>query len=222
MAEIYLVRHGQASFGAENYDQLSDLGRLQSEYLGQYFTDRNINFDHIIIGTQLRHKQTAMGILGNVSAPYDAHSGLNEYDFSGLYKAYMAQHPGEAEAAKDGNRRIFYQRLKLALTLWSQDRLDEPLPESWADFKSRVADALAHIQNNTQGTSLVVSSGGPISMAIGHILDLAPQKIIDLNLQIKNTSFSHIYLGQDRMHLSDFNTIPHLDQQGRRDDITYS
>ena len=222
MAEIYLVRHGQASFGAKNYDQLSDLGRVQSEYLGQYFTDRAIKFDNIIIGTQQRHRQTAAGILGDDLSGYDSHSGLNEYDFSGLYKAYMAQHPDAAEAAKDGNRRIFYQRLKLALTLWSEDRLTEPLPESWTDFKNRVADALAHIQSNTEGTCLVVSSGGPISMAIGHILDLAPQKIIDLNLQIKHTSFSHIYLGQDRMHLSDFNTIPHLYQQGRRDDITYS
>ncbi len=27
MGHLYLVRHGQASFGADDYDQLSDLGR---------------------------------------------------------------------------------------------------------------------------------------------------------------------------------------------------
>ncbi|MBL4803108.1 MAG: histidine phosphatase family protein [Emcibacter sp.] len=226
MAEIYLVRHGQASFGADNYDQLSDLGHQQSEYLGQYFTDRDINFDHIIIGTQHRHRQTAESILGHPlsdsAADYDSHSGLNEYDFSVLYKAFMAQHPDTEAAAKEGNRRIFYQRLKLALKLWSEDRLTEDLPESWTDFKTRVADALTHIQNRVTGTCLVVSSGGPISMAIGHILELNPPKIIDLNLQVKNTSFSHIYLGQDRMHLSCFNNIPHLDRMDRPDVITYS
>ncbi|PCI45804.1 MAG: histidine phosphatase family protein, partial [Alphaproteobacteria bacterium] len=40
MAEIYLVRHGQASFNTDDYDRLSDRGRQQSEYLGQYFTER--------------------------------------------------------------------------------------------------------------------------------------------------------------------------------------
>ena len=59
MAEIYLVRHGQASFNSDNYDRLSDLGRQQSELLGHYFADRNISFDQIFTGTQLRHSQTA-------------------------------------------------------------------------------------------------------------------------------------------------------------------
>lgn len=222
MAEIYLVRHGQASFNSDNYDRLSDMGWQQSEYLGQYFAERNITFDQIFTGSQLRHSQTAEGILDGRATRYNVHSGLNEYDFDALYKAYMAQHPDEAGAAKGGNRRIFYQRLKLALKLWSEDRLTGDLPESWSDFKGRVGDALAHIRDNSDGRSLVVSSGGAISMAIGHILDLDPEKIIDLNLQIKNASFSHIYLGRGSMQLSSFNNIPHLDQQGRFDAITFS
>ncbi len=222
MAEIYLIRHGQASFHSDNYDQLSDLGRLQSRYLGQYFTERAIGFDHIFTGSQLRHKQTADAILDHTNTSYDIHNGLNEYDFAALYKAYMAQHPTKDEAAKNGGRRVFYHRLKQALMLWSQDKLTGDLPESWADFTGRVADALAHIRRQSDGISLVVSSGGAISMAIGHILGLEAQKIIDLNLQIKNASFSHIYPGRDRFHLSSFNNIPHLDRPDRSDAITYS
>ncbi|MCK5425185.1 MAG: histidine phosphatase family protein [Emcibacter sp.] len=222
MAEIYLVRHGQASFNSKNYDRLSDLGKQQSEYLGQYFTERDIAFDHIFTGTQLRHKQTADGIIGKKTNSYSVLSGLNEYNFSALYKAYMRQHPEEEEASRGGNRRIFYQRLKLALKLWAQDKLTGDLPESWAEFKSRVGDALAHIRETSDGKCLVVSSGGSISMAIGLILDLEPQKIIELNLQIKNASFCHIYLGRGTMKLSSFNNIPHLDQQGRFDAITFS
>jgi broad specificity phosphatase PhoE len=30
MGQIYLVRHGQASFGSANYDQLSELGHEQA------------------------------------------------------------------------------------------------------------------------------------------------------------------------------------------------
>ncbi len=161
MAEIYLIRHGQASFHSDNYDKLSDLGRLQSQYLGQYFTERAISFDHIFTGSQLRHKQTADAILDHTNTPYDIHNGLNEYDFAALYKAYMAQHPTEDEAAKNGDRRVFYHRLKQALMLWSQDKLTGDLPESWAGFTVRVADALAHIRRQSDGISLVVSSGGP-------------------------------------------------------------
>ena len=29
MGTLYLVRHGQASFGSDHYDQLSELGRRQ-------------------------------------------------------------------------------------------------------------------------------------------------------------------------------------------------
>jgi broad specificity phosphatase PhoE len=36
MGTLYLVRHGQASFGADDYDQLSELGRRQSVRLGEY------------------------------------------------------------------------------------------------------------------------------------------------------------------------------------------
>ncbi|PCJ32972.1 MAG: histidine phosphatase [Alphaproteobacteria bacterium] len=224
MAEIYLVRHGQASFNSENYDRLSDLGHQQSAYLGVYFALRNITFDHIFTGTQLRHSQTAKDIL--MAQPYTIspirQEGLNEYDFKALYEAYMAQHPHEAAASPKQDRRIFYQRLKKALKLWSENRLAGDLPESWENFKTRVTDALSHIQKNISGKCLVVSSGGAISMALGQILDLKAQKIIDLNLQIKNSSFSHIYLGHDRMHLSSFNNIPHLDRQDRLDAITFS
>ncbi len=218
MAEIYLVRHGQASFNSDNYDRLSDMGHRQSEYLGQYFAGRNIEFSHIFTGSQLRHQQTADGIYPAKSVSRDIHPGLNEYDFSALYRAYMDQHPGESDVSKEGDRRVFYHRLKHALELWSEDRLQGDLPESWAEFSSRVADALNHIRDHADGICLVVSSGGAISRAIGYILDLAPQKVIDLNLQIRNSAFSHIYPGRDRLHLSSFNNVPHLNP----DMVTYS
>lgn len=222
MAEIYLVRHGQASFTSDNYDQLSDMGREQSIRLGQYFAERNIEFDHIFTGTQHRHKQTADGILAAKTIHYDILPGLDEYDFSALYRAYMARHPDEDDISRHGDRRIFYQRLKIALMLWSGDKLSDDLPESWSDFSHRVANALRHIQEFSEGRCLVVSSGGPISMAIGHILDLAAYEVIDLNLQIKNSGFSHLHSGSSRLHLSSFNNIPHLDQPELLHMITYS
>jgi len=57
MAELYLVRHGQASFGADNYDQLSLLGKQQGQLLGEYFAERKIVFDHVLVGTMNRPRQ---------------------------------------------------------------------------------------------------------------------------------------------------------------------
>ena len=57
MGTLYLVRHGQASFGAADYDQLSDLGHKQSVRLGEYFAHKGIHFDGLIAGTLRRHKQ---------------------------------------------------------------------------------------------------------------------------------------------------------------------
>ncbi|WP_339865290.1 histidine phosphatase family protein [Paremcibacter congregatus] len=223
MGEIYLVRHGQASFNAENYDQLSPLGVQQARHLGAYFSERDINFDHLFTGTQTRHQQTADAILQDRALPPQTSlAGLNEYDFTALYQVYMAQHPEEAAISKDGDRALFYKRLKRALALWSEDRLTGDIPESWADFHGRVTGALIHIQESAPHSCLVVSSGGAIALALGHILGLDAGRVIDLNLQIKNASFSHIYTGRDALHLATFNNIPHLDRPDRLDAITYS
>lgn len=86
MAEITLVRHGQASFGSENYDQLSELGIQQSIWLGEHLKRLNYSFDRVVMGTMARHRQTAEGILRGLgsSLSIETHSGLNEYNFQGL------------------------------------------------------------------------------------------------------------------------------------------
>ncbi|MGK0529545.1 MAG: broad specificity phosphatase PhoE, partial [Alteromonadales bacterium] len=50
MTDIYLVRHGQASFGKANYDKLSELGGQQAIWLGDYFKHRNVEFDAVFSG----------------------------------------------------------------------------------------------------------------------------------------------------------------------------
>ena len=70
MGTLYLVRHGQASFGADDYDQLSELGHRQSVRLGEYFAERDIRFDGLIAGTHpgLPAAYAAIGLEGVDSA----------------------------------------------------------------------------------------------------------------------------------------------------------
>ena len=57
-----MIRHGQASFGEKNYDNLSKKGVKQSIVLGKKLLKNSISFDQTIIGPLNRHKQTFDGI----------------------------------------------------------------------------------------------------------------------------------------------------------------
>ncbi|MGZ7244367.1 histidine phosphatase family protein, partial [Streptococcus pyogenes] len=62
MGNLYLVRHGQASFGAADYDQLSELGHQQCRHLGAYWRECGQHFDAVFTGTLRRHAQSLAGI----------------------------------------------------------------------------------------------------------------------------------------------------------------
>ena len=221
MAELFLVRHGQASFGADDYDQLSGLGEQQSFWLGQYFAERHIEFDKIIIGTQLRHQQTAQHLCRGLGQEqiFDQHAGLNEYDFYAITEAMERQYPQHMSHAK-GDKRSYYKALKQALALWSRDQLDG-VPETWKAFMARVADAQQFIQQSNAKRVLVVSSGGPIAALTHQVLECPTATAIELNMQIRNTSVCHYFFNRESIRLASFNNISHLDQPGRTDAITY-
>ena len=58
MGQLYLVRHGQASLGADDYDQLSPLGARQAQRLGEHWRAQGLRFDAVFTGTLKRHRQT--------------------------------------------------------------------------------------------------------------------------------------------------------------------
>lgn len=226
MAELYLVRHGQASFGSSNYDQLSELGYQQALWLGEYFAQRNIQFDRLITGTQLRHQQTLEGIakgLGKqelTALPSETHPGFNEYDFYALFASLTDKH-AHIRAYATGDKRGFYKGLKELLKLWMADELDGPIPERWADFYHRVKEAMAFATQTEAEKVLVVSSGGPIGTIASQVMLSPPQIGMELNLQVRNSSFCHYFFNQQSMRLATFNSIPHLDWPDRLNAITY-
>ncbi|GCB06478.1 histidine phosphatase family protein [Ralstonia sp. SET104] len=223
MAELYLVRHGQASFGAADYDRLSERGEQQSIWLGEYFARQDIIFDRVICGTLRRHEQTVGGILrgmGASGAAYEQHAGLNEYDFQGLFAALGEDFP-ELTKLASGSMRDHYRALKQVLQLWSDDKIRGPLPETWAAFQQRVAEARAAIRAGGGQRVLAVSSGGPIAVTAQQVLAAPPASAISLNLQIRNSSVSQYFFNAESFQLATFNGIPHLDDPARREFQTY-
>ncbi|MDT8427673.1 MAG: histidine phosphatase family protein [Pseudomonadales bacterium] len=217
MSELFLVRHAQASFGNEDYDQLSALGRQQSSWLGEYFKAHDIQFDRVFSGTLRRQQHTASTLLEAAGQPLQPVLApeLNEFDFHLLGKIYCA-HAGVPPPSPAAGPRPFFQLLRLAILAWSEDKLrhseQDAAFETWADFRARAQAALATFSAaGRQERLLAVSSGGLIAMILMQALQCSVEAMINLNMQINNTGITHLYLSGDKVILSRFNNIPHLD-----------
>lgn len=225
MSEIYFVRHGQASFGSSNYDQLSGLGHQQAHLLGEYFLQRGMHFDHILTGDMVRHRQTAEGIclgLGQERIGFEVFSELNEFDFHAILQAYFVQFPEQVLPDKPAVA-DFFKRLKKAIVLWSQGGLQGDLPETWQAFEQRLLAVRQQIMAQYNGRRvLAVSSGGAIAMLVRQLLQAPSETMVELNLQTRNTALIHCVFNQHHMRLSSFNSVPHLDSLERQALITYA
>ena len=222
MGTLYLVRHGQASFGADDYDNLSALGRQQSVRLGEYWRNRGMTFDAVLVGTLKRHAQTLDGLLeglGTTASPIQW-PGLNEYDSAAVI-ATIHPEPLEKPDTPELYRHHF-RLLRDALTQWMNGVTSPKGMPRYVDFQKGVTSALDHVRTQCDGNVLLVSSGGPISTAVGHVLGTTPETTIELNLRIRNASITEFAFTPKRHMLVTYNTLPHLDHADHASWITYS
>ncbi len=222
MGTIYLVRHGQASFGAADYDQLSPLGGQQSVRLGEHWREHGLRFDAVLIGSLKRHRQTWEGLsagLGWAAEPL-VWPGLNEYDSEAVIEAIHAR-PPEHPSSPEGYRQHF-RLLRDGLRQWMAGVVRPHGMPSYPAFLHGVTSALDHARTHHSGNVLVVSSGGPISTAVGHILGTTPETTIEMNLRMRNTSVSELAYNPKRCTLVSFNTLPHLSSPAHADWVTHA
>ena len=251
MGTLYLVRHGQASFGAQDYDNLSALGQQQSVRLGQYWRGKGLTFDAVLTGTLRRHAQTWAGIcegagisnspdvstagppqgakapsggstahaVASVGAPL-LWPGLNEYDSAAVIAAIHPQ-----PLAKPDTPELYRQHFRLlrdGLTQWMNGVVSPQGMPTYPEFLAGVTSALDHIRQNHAGNVLIVSSGGPIATAVGHVLGTTPETTIELNLRIRNSSVTEFAFNPKRHMLLSYNTLPHLEHPDRASWVTYA
>ena len=228
MGTLYLIRHGQASFGADDYDELSALGHQQSQRLGAYFKAKGITFEAALTGTLKRQVQTFAGIQQGMDLALNATAwpGLNEYDSQAVMAAVAPDRPLPLEkTALPMPPEIYRQHFRLlkdGLAQWMAGVVSPRGMPSYNEFVAGVTSALTHVRTQHSGNVLLVSSGGPISTAVGHVLGTSAEATIELNLRIRNASITEFAFTPKRHMLVTYNTLPHLDAPEHASWVTYS
>jgi len=222
MAVIYLIRHGQASWGKRDYDALSEQGVLQSRVLGKALAARLDETPHVVVGAMQRHRQTAEQALTAMSLAHEWQEDprWNEYDHQELivrhkplYKSRTLMLADLARTLKP--REAFQDMFDQALARWVSREHDADYRESFPAFSKRVEQGLDAIASGPHRTTLVFTSGGAISATVKGLWNMPDSEWMRLNRVIANASITKIVVGKRGKHLSSFNEHPHFEGEQR-------
>ena len=234
MSQLFLVRHGQASFLQPDYDKLSAKGETQSRLLGSYWSKHKLTFDAVYSGPRKRQKDTAR-IVGEeyskAGVPWGEPEVLDCFDeFSAetviahalpklvesdehvrkLHQAFE-QASGKAEQFK-----TFQRVFEVVVSMWAAGELTVPGVETWSDFCVRVRRGLQQLtENGDRGRRIVIfSSGGPIGVAMQESLGLSTEATLRSAWMVPNCAYSELLFSGARFTLSSYNAYPHLTDPG--------
>ena len=234
MGQIFLVRHGQASFGAADYDQLSAHGVEQSRLLGRWFAACKVVPGQVVTGSLKRHRQTAEACLGELpgapaAADWRTDSGFDEYDHVEVLAKHAPQltDPIAAKDALDGDanpRKAFQRMFAQAMERWMGGAHDADYRESWPAFRARCVGAARRIAAAPASEAVVVfTSGGPIAAICQDLLGMPDERAAMLNFSLANSSVTRLLFSSKdgRISLSYLNNFAHLEQTGDAQAITY-
>ena len=212
MTTLYLIRHGQASIGTDNYDVLSSLGKRQAQLLGKHLQQLNVTFDAVYCGSLDRQKDTATIALNHQPQSPEVIAGFNEYHHSAIYQHYAPLI--NAQALSDNpNAQIDYQMFSTLMNAWAADTdADHKDLESWSQFNARIKTSIDEVcsRHKKEDTVAIFTSGGVICTLLQSIFHFPTSRIFEINWGIYNSSISKIKLHRGDMKLREYNNITHL------------
>ena len=235
MAQLILVRHGQATPFEEVTDRLSPLGETQSRKLAAFWIHNRAAFDEVYTGSLVRQRRTeelvreAFLAHGLAWPEAQVMPELNEYDADLVVKHFAPQlaardphfrllvEATECGGSPDQNRR-FQRMFEALMNRWITGELDSPEVESWTAFRERVQRALRSITLvGAKGRRVAAfTSGGPIGVAVQIALDAPDRTGLEVNWRVRNCSLTEFVFSGERLSLDSFNAIPHLDDPALR------
>ncbi|WP_101525962.1 histidine phosphatase family protein [Nocardioides houyundeii] len=202
MGQVLLVRHGQASWGAADYDVLSETGRRQAEVVGRALAD--LAPDVVVHGAMARQRDTAQlaAAAAGWSAPLVVDARWDEMDHLAMLDRQPAEHTGEPD------RRQFQAWFEAATQRWTSGEHDDTYDESFPAFRERVLAGLAALTE--AGTAVVFTSGGPVAAAATRLMEAGTATYVRLAPVVVNTSVTRIVSGRRGLSLVSFNEHQHV------------
>lgn len=230
MAEMILVRHGQASAFSDDYDRLSELGHRQARVLGDFWVDNGIELDAVVVGSLRRHRETLSGVqdayraAGKRFPEPQEDAGWNEYDAHTAMKR-LAPELGERDpvfgklitAALENlegpdRDRHFQRAFEAFMAAWVAGDIADDEVETFAQFHQRVAEARSRVLGQSGiGKVAVFTSGGPIGTAVQLTMQAPVSQFLALNSRVRNASLTHLLFSKARVSLDQFNLVHHLE-----------
>ena len=212
MGSIHLIRHGQASWGADDYDQLSELGQKQSTALGMSWEASDWVPTTSVAGSLKRHAQTAISAIDacGQGEGYDIDAGWDEFDHIAIARAHDP-------AALGADAKAFQAVLNSALDGWIAGGASEG--ESYQQFVDRVMSAFDRVvaAAGSGRTVAVFTSGGPIALVASHLLTGGTTLFQRINDVVINASATTVIVGKSGPRLLTLNEHGHLP----RDMVTF-
>jgi broad specificity phosphatase PhoE len=233
MATLTVVRHGQASFLAENYDKLSATGEEQSRRLAEYWIERGVQFDVVAYGPrerQIRTGEIIREVYERRGKPWPEPVTMDNFDEFPAEEVVKTFAPGLAAKYTDfaewaaayanggdeaARRRALDLIVRETTRKWMEGEVgDAALVGTWESFLARVQKGVEALRQQTpkSGAAVVFTSGGPSAVTAGMALELAPSKVFDLVWMKRNTAWSEYVFSLGRFSLSSFNSTPHLEE----------
>ncbi len=226
MATIYVIRHGQASFGADDYDNLSEIGRLQATRLGEYLRDCDIHLDAAYCGQLRRQRDTAELALAAqpASVPLRVDTRLDEVRNDEQIRVLLPQllegNPALRAVVDRGlaSSKDYQKVIAAVFNHWVSPQCDAAGIQSWQDYASGVQAALSDVMQ-AQGsgrTVAVFTSGGTIATLVARVLGVPDDAVYQFYEPVFNCSVTQLFYSGDRVSLSFFNDCSYLRVLGQQ------
>lgn len=234
MGTLWFIRHGQACFGADDYDDLSKTGCRQANALGRYFARAGIAFNAVYSGSMKRQTETAKQAMaaanhGEPMAGPTILEEFNEYDFMAIIRSQLPSMVREDPCLAERSKNIFkddatfVELFSLIFQRWIAGTHDIPGAETFEAYKGRIEQGVAKViqENGSAGNTAVFTSGGVIGVLVQMVLNLSLEVTMETGWQICNASISRFRVKENRLVMAGFNSIAHLEIEGHQNLITY-
>jgi len=226
MGVLMLVRHGQASFGTEDYDILSSRGVRQSRKVAEALSGLGVNPSTIIHGGLRRQRETAEEMLIG-AAPWELPLQVDEcwaeLDHIAVMNAYPTLTDADRALLNSGQMEVrpFHELYTKATARWASGVYDSDYPESFPGFIGRVREGVGRAARlaGERRTAIVVTSGGPIAAACAMLTEVGeePRRLAAawarFNAVVVNTSVTRVVAGSTGARLLTFNEHSWLDRE---------